>query len=941
MNSDLIGDVDNPQGYHTFNINSASLNYGDTNSIRVNTQQLPSPGHYAATTNMRVLIVLNSATMYVVAEDQASANETVWSLPYIHRNSDTLKVEIVSPAGGLYKIGEGIFIKAKVTDDQGVQQWLCDVTASFNNNDPQITLCDDSEHSDDSLNDGVYANYWVPKDIPEEGRDVLITVMAKNCKTNAQTTVNIHIGPNHAPTGTMTTPAEGENLEGQYEIKWEATDLDSQDTLSYSLYYSASSIGPWSLLVEGLPQTQKYWEWDTTHVSNGTYFLRLVVSDGALTGEDIVRVIVTNPIYAAITAPESNQFIRGEVIILGSANGDGFSHYILTGTGLSINESTPISNGKLGDWNTTGLNGTYTIKLEVFSADGSSTVATLTVVVDNESPIVNITSPNNGVEVSGTVTVTVTAQDNGSGIAKLEFYIDGTMQGITSYFPYAWEWNTAGHSGECEVKVIAYDLTGNSSQAIHTVIVNSYGTGTIIRLSPATAITTLYSQFNVGVIVENVNNLSGAMVEVVFDKTLLKATSCKQGPFFEPGSVTFYPIIKEDRVIINTSGLNKSVSGTGVFGTITFCSISSGTTRIDFGKVDLRNSELIRILIAGSISATVEVKGYLADFGGLDPDSDAILETPDYKIDFYDLMLFTDNWKGTDTRYDIGPAEGTPPYITPQPDGTIDIDDLAVFAMMWNWYYSPSTGSSKSTGLLEKARAKIVFDKKEGIAKGDELEADLLIEDVNDLMACHFELGFDPKMIELVSIEKGKFLSQDGGQVVFLSEIKKERVELNIGILGGNPQGISGSGVIARLKFKALVDEPITRVEITISDIRNLQNRKIEVESVDAQLGSLPSANALLQSFPNPVTGDGVWIPFKLSADTSQVTVDIYNIVGQKVKEISAGSRKAGSYTQAKEGRAIFWNKKNEQGIPVADGLYFYNLKADDFFATKSMVITK
>ncbi len=80
-------------------------------------------------------------------------------------------------------------------------------------------------------------------------------------------------------------------------------------------------------------------------------------------------------------------------------------------------------------------------------------------------------------------------------------------------------------------------------------------------------------------------------------------------------------------------------------------------------------------------------------------------------------------------------------------------------------------------------------------------------------------------------------------------------------------------------------------------------------------------------------------IQLQLSADSNQLSVSIYNILGQNVRTIETGPRKAGSYTQAKEGSAIFWDGKNNNGQNVAPGLYFYQLKAGDFSACESLVV--
>ena len=57
----------------------------------------------------------------------------------------------------------------------------------------------------------------------------------------------------------------------------------------------------------------------------------------------------------------------------------------------------------------------------------------------------------------------------------------------------------------------------------------------------------------------------------------------------------------------------------------------------------------------------------------------------------------------------------------------------------------------------------------------------------------------------------------------------------------------------------------------------------------------------------------------------------------QKVKTIEAGQRKAGFYTT--KDMAIYWDMKNDSGQNVAKGLYFYQLKAGKFTATKSLVV--
>ncbi|MEW6006943.1 MAG: T9SS type A sorting domain-containing protein [bacterium] len=95
----------------------------------------------------------------------------------------------------------------------------------------------------------------------------------------------------------------------------------------------------------------------------------------------------------------------------------------------------------------------------------------------------------------------------------------------------------------------------------------------------------------------------------------------------------------------------------------------------------------------------------------------------------------------------------------------------------------------------------------------------------------------------------------------------------------------------------------------------------------------------MLPSFPNP-TNNSCWIPFKLAED-AYCKLEVFNILGQKIRTIEVGFRKRGSYTKAKEGSAIFFDGRNNQGEPLSSGLYFYKLSAGEFSDCKAMVIGK
>ena len=99
----------------------------------------------------------------------------------------------------------------------------------------------------------------------------------------------------------------------------------------------------------------------------------------------------------------------------------------------------------------------------------------------------------------------------------------------------------------------------------------------------------------------------------------------------------------------------------------------------------------------------------------------------------------------------------------------------------------------------------------------------------------------------------------------------------------------------------------------------------------------LPKEIALLANYPNPFNPE-TWIPYQLAAPV-EVTLTIYTINGTVVRTLALGHQPAGIYVN--RSRAAYWDGRNALGESVASGVYFYTLTADDFTATRKMLIRK
>ena len=110
------------------------------------------------------------------------------------------------------------------------------------------------------------------------------------------------------------------------------------------------------------------------------------------------------------------------------------------------------------------------------------------------------------------------------------------------------------------------------------------------------------------------------------------------------------------------------------------------------------------------------------------------------------------------------------------------------------------------------------------------------------------------------------------------------------------------------------------------------------IQVLSSLLRSLrPEMTALLSNYPNPFNPE-TWIPYQL-ANPANITISIYSVEGTLIQTLPVGYRDAGFYQN--RSRAAYWDGKNRQGEPVASGIYFYTLSADDFSATRKLLIRK
>jgi ABC-type dipeptide/oligopeptide/nickel transport system permease subunit len=100
----------------------------------------------------------------------------------------------------------------------------------------------------------------------------------------------------------------------------------------------------------------------------------------------------------------------------------------------------------------------------------------------------------------------------------------------------------------------------------------------------------------------------------------------------------------------------------------------------------------------------------------------------------------------------------------------------------------------------------------------------------------------------------------------------------------------------------------------------------------DIDMNVIPAHTELLANYPNPFNPETV-IRFTVEFPTD-VSIDIYNVKGQRVHTILDGHVGAG-YHQ------VVWDGTDDLGRDVSSGIYFYRMNAGEYSSIRKMLLMK
>ncbi|MDA0746491.1 MAG: Ig-like domain-containing protein [bacterium] len=415
----------------------------------------------------------------------------------------------------------------------------------------------------------------------------------------------------------------------------------------------------------------------------------------------------------------------------------------------------------------------------------------------------------------------------------------------------------------------------------------------------------------------------GYDLDIRFDAQKLQYKEVKVSDLFSGG--LSIPVSGDGKVQISVVLLGKTATkDAGSMGQVTFTVLQDiETTQIVLASASYGRASGTEKLTIGSGGATVA-------FGVSSSTTDK--PTPDFdgdgQVGFRDFVQFAQQYGSVagDGKYDA--------KFDLDSSGDIGFRDFVQFAQAYGKPVS-SKAALKSVGSLSSplnGHASLVLTTRPSVHSG-EVSVVVGLAEAGQVAGYDLRVSYDASALEWVGAEGlagSVFVAGDDNHTVAVQRLEGKGEVLLADMLR---MAVKGEGDLVRLRFR-LLDETVTgRVEVSqalVTDGLGRVEALLGVHAADVR--AVPGAFALNQNYPNPFNPETV-VPFALP-EARNVSMVIYNVLGQQVRVLARGHREAGYHR-------ISWDGRDAQGRTLSSGIYFVRMAAKDFVDVRKMLLIK
>ncbi|MDD8017939.1 MAG: right-handed parallel beta-helix repeat-containing protein [Bacteroidota bacterium] len=228
----------------------------------------------------------------------------------------------------------------------------------------------------------------------------------------------------------------------------------------------------------------------------------------------------------------------------------------------------------------------------------------------------------------------------------------------------------------------------------------------------------------------------------------------------------------------------------------------------------------------------------------------------------------------------------------------------------------PKTGTLASIGLTDGM-----------VDHGKQTSVTLSATGLKNVYSADIELTFSQNQLKPISVKAIGIAAKAS-----IAENMKDGV---IKILLASTDPFQSDGAIVEVTFQAMDDVRGTvKSPITFSKLfLNENNAQSQASQSFITIKGKPIKFALDQNYPNPFNPTTT-ISYQVPENGQQVKVEIYNITGQRVRELVNAVQDAGDYK-------VTWDGLNDNGMRTGTGVYIYRMSSGTFTSVKKMLLVK
>ena len=331
---------------------------------------------------------------------------------------------------------------------------------------------------------------------------------------------------------------------------------------------------------------------------------------------------------------------------------------------------------------------------------------------------------------------------------------------------------------------------------------------------------------------------------------------------------------------------------------------------------------------SGTTTLEIGSGGATAIFGG---DTGTAAPSPDLNGDgavgFPDFLIFATAFGKSSGQDGFNAAADL------NSDGAVGFPDFLIFATAFGKPLDKPARAAKPLGigaLGVNNAAEVDLIPRAGVAP-DLLDVSVRLLNAVGVQGYGMRVSFDASKLE--------FLGTRGiGPSLLVENVEQGAALVSVPMDGqamiadAFDSSIEGDGGLVTLQFRMLDPTVPGQVEITEAVVSDANGYLNALGAYLADVRAMPIDYELGQNFPNPFNPETL-IAYQIP-QAGDVSLVVYNMLGQQVHELVSGSHEAGFYR-------VNWDGKDALGRSVASGIYFARMQSGSFSNVKKMLLLK